>query len=685
MSDKELLSVARPDLLEEWNYEKNVKSPENFTLGSGVKVWWKCLKCNGEWEASIFNRSKGRGCPYCAGQKILKGFNDLATTNPEVLNSWDYDKNQNQLSITPDMVTSGSNKIVWWKCNIGHSYDRRVKEQLKGQECPYCSGKRVLEGFNDLKSLKPKLAEEWDYEKNEGLKPNEVTAFSHKDVWWKCEEGHSWKSKISNRSNGLGCPYCNGTRAIVGVNDLLTIHPEFTEEWDYEKNDVNPLELKPGSNIRVWWKCKRCGHSWQTSPNKRTYEKTGCPRCGNKGTSFSEVTIYYYIKQCFPNAINRYDYHGYEVDIFIPEIQTGIEYDGVWYHKDKYESDVKKSKALSELGITIIHIREEGLEPIPNGHNIFRNSQAAEGLENCIVELFELIHNKVDRSVIDIERDYAEIQELIFLNEVSNSIENKAPQLIKDWNYDKNGSLLPSQVSCYSNQKVWWKCDLGHEWTTTPAHRMEGKGCPYCSGRKVLKGYNDLATVNPKLASQWDYDNNKDLTPESITASSHKMVWWKCVQGHRWRARINSRHEGNGCPYCSGRFAISGLNDLETLFPKVLESWDYEKNTGINPKELLPQSNKKVWWICNKCGFEWKTSISHRTSGRGCPNCAMVSRKRKLSKAVVCVETNRTFNSLEEAAKWAGVTKGAISMCALGKIKTSGGYRWKYINETDEK
>ena len=102
-----------------------------------------------------------------------------------------------------------------------------------------------------------------------------------------------------------------------------------------------------------------------------------------------------------------------------------------------------------------------------------------------------------------------------------------------------------------SGKKVWWKCSNGHEWQTTISHRTIGSGCPYCSGLKVIKGENDLQTVNPTLANEWNYEKNDGLTPLDVRPSSGKKVWWKCREGHEWQATINHRNNGNGCPICA--------------------------------------------------------------------------------------------------------------------------------------
>ena len=94
-------------------------------------------------------------------------------------------------------------------------------------------------------------------------------------------------------------------------------------------------------------------------------------------------------------------------------------------------------------------------------------------------------------------------------------------------------------------------CSKGHEWQAAIGDRSQGHTCPYCAGKKVLKGYNDLQTVNPTLAIEWHYEKNNGFTPVDITPNSHKKVWWKCSKGHEWQAIIGNRHKGNGCPICA--------------------------------------------------------------------------------------------------------------------------------------
>ena len=133
------------------------------------------------------------------------------------------------------------------------------------------------------------------------------------------------------------------------------------------------------------------------------------------------------------------------------------------------------------------------------------------------------------------------------------------PEIAAQWHPTLNGNLTPEMVSPYSNRKVWWQCELGHAYFASVSSRtMKGSGCPYCSRKKVLPGFNDLATVEPAIAAQWHPTLNGSLTPSQVTVGSKKKVWWLCPEGHSWQAVIYSRTGSKkcGCPVCMGRVKV---------------------------------------------------------------------------------------------------------------------------------
>ncbi len=270
-----------------------------------------------------------------------------------LLRQWDAGLNG---GITPDGLSYGTNRCVWWRCEKGHQWRASVKSRCAGSGCPVCAGKKVLPGDNDLSATNPGLSAQWHPTKNGELRPENVVAGTHRKVWWLCGKGHEWKAGVASRVRGAGCPVCAGKAVVPGENDLESFHPDIAVEW----------------------------------------------------------------------------------------------------------------------------------------HTV------------------------------------------------------------------KNGALNPRMVTPYSNRRVWWRCRLGHEYQAAIGARTQGSGCPYCAGRKVFPGFNDLASLEPEAAAQWHPLLNGKLTPQMVTSRSHKKVWWRCKEGHVWSAAIYSRTGPMhcGCPVCAGKVKI---------------------------------------------------------------------------------------------------------------------------------
>ena len=176
-------------LLDEWNNDKNLGmgiSLDEMEYEAGRKIWWICSKAH-EWKATISHRINGTNCPYCSNQKILHGYNDLMTLYPDIAEEWHPQKNN---SLKPYDVGAGTSKKVWWLGKCGHEWEAAVNSRTRVQSsgCPYCAGRKVLQGFNDLKTCFPQIATTWHPSKNQPLMPAEVTGKSAKCIWWICKK-----------------------------------------------------------------------------------------------------------------------------------------------------------------------------------------------------------------------------------------------------------------------------------------------------------------------------------------------------------------------------------------------------------------------------------------------------------------------------------------------------------------
>ena len=203
------LASQYPDLAAQWHPTRNGDlTPDQVLCGSNRRVWWQCPQGH-QWSASVTSRTEGAGCPYCASRQVSAGFNDLAARFPHLAQQWDRARNG---AMTPETVSPYSNRKAWWVCALGHRWQAAVSARAGGSDCPYCAGRKVLAGFNDLATKDPTVAAEWDPTLNGGLTPQMVTAGSHKKVWWRCSENHVWKAVVYARTGAkhCGCPVCAG-------------------------------------------------------------------------------------------------------------------------------------------------------------------------------------------------------------------------------------------------------------------------------------------------------------------------------------------------------------------------------------------------------------------------------------------------------------------------------------------
>ena len=436
--------------------------PALVTAGMGRKLLWRC-ELGHEWTAVVKSRVGGNGCPYCSGRYPITGFNDLATTHPSLA--------AEIAEGDATTVSSGSDKKLLWRCEQGHEWNATVSSRVGGNGCPYCSGFYTAAGFNDLATTHPELAAQAD-----GWDPTKVSAGSPKIMKWQCELSHTFTARIAHRSQGSNCTYCTGRKVLPGFNDLATTNPELAAQAD----GWDPRQFSANTHSKKKWRCEE-GHSWIATVKSRN-EGNDCPTC--------------------------------------------------------------------------------------SGHKVLEG-----------------------------------------FNDLATTHPNLAAQAV-GWDTTK--------VSAGSGKIVKWHCTRGHEWTTRVASRLSGTDCPFCSGHKVLEGFNDLATTHPNLAAQavgWD--------TTKVSAGSEQKKSWKCELGHTWKTSVGSRSSGRGCPTC----AISGYDPNENGWLYFLEHdlWGLLQ-IGISnfPDNRLATHNASGWSVTELRGpmpgdvtRQWEQDILHALKRRG--------------------------------------------------------------------
>lgn len=450
------LSITHPELAKQAvDWDTTV-----VTAGSAKKVLWKCAKEH-QWEAKISLRTlRGTGCPFCSNYRVLPGFNDIGSTHPEIASQatgWD-----------PTQKIMGTAEKFEWICSKNHIWIATGNDRKSGYGCPYCSGRIPVVGENDLATTHPELSSQLVDDD-----PRSFSAGSGKKPLWICKMKHTWKASVGERVAGTGCPYCGGKKILVGFNDLRTTHPDLALEAD----GWDPTTLNFGSNKIVGWICKD-GHTWRTSVAGRSNNR-GCPTCKNR---------------------------------------------------------------------------------------------------------------KVLPGFNDLATEFPEIA-------------------------DQADGWDPTLVTHGSSSLLNWRCKLGHTWKTSPANRT-GKNttdCPVCSNNLLLVGFNDMRTTHPNLAAEahnWD--------PTTVIAGANTQKEWRCVKGHVWSAMCSSRSSnGNGCPYCAFKTVLKGFNDLATTHPDLAA-----QAHGWNPISVINGGKKKYSWKCEEDHI-WTANISDRKQGYGCPSCAV--------------------------------------------------------------
>lgn len=604
-------------ILDMWDYEKNDISPENVSYGSEIKVNWKCPVCNYTWDRKINSTTSGkRGCPECTKKERIKKTNQskikksgsLESNYPELLLEWDYDKN----TIKPSELTPKSNVKVYWKCSkCNNHYPMSVGLKVNGCSCPNCKSLRRTETLikknGSLYDKMPELEKEWDIENNI-VSIKEVTPNCNKKYSWICKNcGHHWLASPATRLKGHGCPSCSG-RVATKDNNLLLVAPELAKEWHPTKNgNLKPEDVKPYSDIKVWWLCKN-GHEWKASISNR-FQGRGCQKCSAElKSSFPEQALLFYIKKII-NVDNRIKINGWECDVFIPDLKLGIEYDGIVYHSSKkiIDREKRKNQAFKDANIDLIRIKESYDKSGIEGNNIyFIVDSKYKNLDNAINDLFKLLkerYNINSNITIDTISDRQKIIKEYYKIEKRNSFASVYPELVSMWNYEKNFPLKPENFKAQSNEKVWWKCEKNHEWEESIINVAKGNRCPFCSGHKVLAGFNDLETTNPLLAKDWNYDKNIDILPSQFSDGSNTSVWWKCHKcGHEWKKTIAYRKKQPLCPNCSTSIKRNKDSYIkhEQWNTKYLLAKDYFKENGnlnINSKYISKDGTKLGSWI----------------------------------------------------------------------------------------
>jgi Probable Zinc-ribbon domain len=570
---------------------------------------------------------------------LLTDKNRLSRTHPHVADEWHPTKNGN---LTPNDVSFGSGRSVWWQCkkyvsDPEHTWQTTIQSRTRKSNpagCPACGHSKVTRG-SSLAVVFPEQARLFD-SKNNGKSAADVRAHSNKVFHWRCPLGHAWKSSVNHMVRpGAGCPFCKGKR-VAATNSLAKTYPSIAKLWS-PRNQITPDEVTAGSAKRVWWKCSR-GHEYQMAVKRKTGPTPrGCPRCNDK-RSRPEYTLYAELRLIFPDIQNRHQLYGHEVDIWLPGLGVAVDYDGYAFHRARELRDKKKIELLRKHGVMLFRVREPGLNRVSETDVMLSRGEV--GRAAAIIRVLKAISATVSDVTLG-GRIAAYIRQGKLLNEremlelINNSgvreqsLATRFPELAAEWDLCRNHPLTPDAFRPGSHERVWWQCARhpNAPYQASIHNRVNGSACPRCAN-KIIDEAVSLASVRPDIMKFWDQQENPDLNPRALAVGSERIAHWKCGQGHAWTAAIAAlaRVDKVECPICTS---------LGALYPKLLTQFAADLNPSIDPFRLKPNSGKKVWWRCDiDAQHIWQSSPDNRVrAGSGCPGCYRGARRtRSLAK-----------------------------------------------------
>lgn len=362
-------------------------------------------------------------------------------------------------------------------CFGGHPFRSsvaRLARPKKANGCRVCSHREPLKGFNTITDLMPELVDEWDYDENGELRPDEVLARSQTEVAWVCPLGHRYPKSPSARWEGAGCSRCTNREVDDEFNSLRYTHPQVADRWHPTLNgSLTPADIVAGAGGTAWWACATCGSDYERDIASAA-EGYGCFFCSKR--KINDATS---LAGTHPHLINdwAHDLNGGRTPWQVSERTQ----DSVWWRCATCGYEFEASIRLRARGSSCRGCKGTALTP--------RTSLAAMRPD---------IAAQLDPELNDRSAD---------------------------------------QIHWGSNDEFIWRCDdHGHLWPARVFVRTKQRnGCPYCTNRWVLEGFNDMATTAPWMLRQWDWEENGSRRPQQVLATTTIVLNWICAEmGHTW-------------------------------------------------------------------------------------------------------------------------------------------------------
>lgn len=632
------VSECQP-LMQFWDNEKNSLDPSTTSSASDISAYWKCPDCGYSWSAGIRSRdrSKNNKCPCCQNlKKFVPGINDALTFLPDLRRLYDFKKN---VGIDPLSLRIGDQSTYyWWKCpDCGYEWSSTITTRLdrkdgkiivrQCQNCYYNSPDRLAKVAS-----KNKLMKFWDFEENKklGLDPNLLSSHSAEDAKWRCKKcGYHWTAKIRSRNGASdGCPNCKdrNTRRIP----YSLSHPKLVDLYNMERNmcPLDDITPRQASSRLFYWRCPDC-HTDFTAYIATVIRAldditTICPKCSGTNSSpdesFASKFPEYLEAYADTNTVDPYTVAPYSTISVSWECKKGhIREDSFGrINQAGIECPICRGTKLVK-GINTFADYYPQYLPIYSPNNVWKPDEIFYDSRRWLKWICNTCHGEYSAYVKEIVNG----KECPFCSEKYplpgfNTLAVKHPDIAAMWS-EKN-EISADETLVNGNNAVW-TCPVCHGDYNAPIKEVVNGNvdCPYCNDRKLLPGFNSLATRYPDIAVMWSGKNK--FSADQILPNT-TMAFWTCPTCHGdYPARINKVINGKvECPYCSNRKVLPGFNSLAAKYPDIANMWSTQNK--LSADQVLPNVNYALW-TCPTCRENYPARIIDVINGvADCPYCS---------------------------------------------------------------
>ena len=484
----------------------------------------------------------------------------------------------------------------------------------------------------------------WDFEENKklGLDPNLLSSHSADDAKWRCKKcGYHWTAKIRSRNGASdGCPNCDAHNVIIpGINDVLTLVPEFSDYYDFETNEANGIDIRKcriSSDQKVHFHCPKCDYEWDGTivgrigtdmlGNKYVFE---CPSCKDRNTRRIPYSLSH------PKLVDLYNMERNICpldDITPRQASSRLFY---WRcpdcHTDFTAYIATVIRALDD--ITTICPKCSGTNSSPDESFASKFPEYLEAYADThTVDPYTVAPYSTISVSWKCKNGHIREDSFGRINQAGiecpicrgtklvkgiNTFADYYPQYIPI--YSPNNIWKPDELFYDSRRWLKWICNTCHgEYGAYVKEIVNGKECPFCSEKYPLPGFNTLAVKHPDIAAIWSEKN--EISADETLVNGNNAVWTCPVCHGDYNTPINKVVDGNAdCPYCNGRKLLPGFNSLATKYPDIAAMWSDKNN--LSADQTLPNTTM-AFWTCPTCHGDYPARINKVINGKvECPYC----------------------------------------------------------------